>query len=276
VRSRASKIVGLLAAIVVAACVDLSAPKGAPASISQLQLPAFFVVQGDTMRDTLGRATPPTVIAYDGAGGVLTSFTPTFFITDSLQQLHFSALDSSLVSNGPADTAGAVAHVVAQIGSLQTGVQTVYVTVRPDTLGRADATALEDSLVIGPDSASSIRRLVISMVVHGVNARPVPGVFVRFALESSPPSKGSSPVAYLTDDANAVFPAGQSTPDTANTSGIAERTLVLNSFMTPGAAGDLVGDTLVVVATALYRGEQLKGSPFRVRVPLAPPSFSVR
>jgi hypothetical protein len=275
--SRARKIVGLVSAIVIAACVDLSAPKGTPASISQLQLPAFFVVQGDTMRDTLGRALPPTIIAYDAKGGVLTSFGSTFFITDSAQQLHFSAIDSALVASGVNDTAGSVAHVVGQIGSLQTAVQTIYVTVRPDTLKRNDTITLQDTLPTGDDSASSIRRLPISMVIHGVNARPVPGVFVRFTLESSPASKGSSPAAYLTDDANAVFLAGKSAPDTADVSGVVSRTLVLNSFMTPsGKASDLLGDTLVVVATAMYNGHPLQGSPFRVVVPIVPPSFSVR
>ena len=49
------------------------------------------------MRDTLGTAVPPSVIAYDGAGDVLTTFAPTFFVTDSLQQLHFSTPDGTLV-----------------------------------------------------------------------------------------------------------------------------------------------------------------------------------
>jgi hypothetical protein len=272
--SRARKIVGLVSAIVIAACVDLSAPKGTPASISQLQLPAFFVVQGDTMRDTLGRALPPTIIAYDAKGGVLTSFGSTFFITDSAQQLHFSAIDSALVASGVNDTAGAVVHVVGQIASLQTAVQTVYVTVRPDTLERSDATVLNDTLPrVSEDSASSIRTVAISMVVHGANARPVPGVFVRFTLESSPAGKGSAPVAYLTDDANRVYLAGTSAPDTADASGVVARTLVVNSFMAPAPASALIGDTLVVIVTAKYKNTPLQGSPFRVLVPIVSPSF---
>jgi hypothetical protein len=269
VRSGAWKIVGAVAAVVIAACVDLSAPKGGPASISQLQLPAFFVVQGDTMRDTLGRAMPPTVVAYDGAGGVLTSFKPRFFITDSLQQLHFSAIDSSLVSSGAADTAGAVAHVVAQIGSLQTGVQTVYVTVRPDTLRRPDTTALAISVPIGDklDSSSSIGRLALSTVVRGVGGRPVPGVFVRYTLASSVASRNDSPAAYLTDDANAVFLANSSSPDTGDVSGVTSRTLVVNSFLAT-ERGALLNDTLVVLVTAMYGGSPLRGSPLRLLIPV--------
>lgn len=275
--SRAHKIVGLVSAIAIAACVDLSAPKGVPASISQLQLPAFFVVQGDTMRDTLGHVVPPSIISFDANGGVLTSFRSTFFITDSLQQLHFTTTDSALVSNAPTDTAGAVAHVLGQIGSLQTANQTVYVTVRPDTLERTDTTTLKLVLPNGAkDSASSITSVAIDMVIHGAGARPVPGVFVRYSLESSPPSNGSAPTAYLTNDANVVSLAGQSVADTGNASGVVSRNLVLNSFMASPTPGALLNDTLVVVVTALYRGTPLQGSPFRVRVPIIFQSGNVR
>ena len=278
-RSGARKIVGVVAAVVIAACVDLSAPKGQPASISQLQLPAFFVVQGDTMRDTLGRATPMSVIAYDGAGGVLTTFKPTFIITDSLQQLHFSALDSSLVSNGPADTAGAVAHVLAQIGSLQTASQTVYVTVRPDTLKRVlVATTGTDTLKLlaGADSASTVSTLDLSTVVHGVGGRIVPGVFVRYTLVSSIPSISSSPAAYLRDESGRIFIAGQSSPDTGNASAVTGRTLVLNTHLIADAAikGDGALSTVEILATALYKGIPLQGSPLHILVPVKAPSFS--
>jgi hypothetical protein len=264
-----------MCAIAAAACVDLSSPKGLPASISQIQLPAFFVVQGDTMRDTLGRTVPPSIIAFDGNGGVLTSFTPKFFITDSLQPLQFSALDGSLVATGLADTAGSIAHVVGQIGTLQTAVQTVYVTVRPDTLERSDTTTLNIGLSLGKDSASALTTLSLPTVVHGIGARAVPGVFVRYTLESSPAGTGSSPVAYLTDDAGNVFPAGKSTPDTGDASGGVSRTLVLNSFLAT-SHDELLKDTLSVIATALYKGVPLQGSPLRLRVLIVPSFSSVR
>lgn len=277
-RSAARKIVGVVATVVIAACVDLSAPKGQPASISQLQLPAFFVVQGDTMRDTLGRATPMSVIAYDGAGGVLTTFKPTFLITDSLQQLHFSAIDSSLVSNGPADTAGAVAHVLAQIGSLQTASQTVYVTVRPDTLRRVlTATTGTDtlSLDIGKDSASAITTLKLSTVVRGIGGRVVPGVFVRYSLVTPVSSKTAAPAAYLLDDANNIFIRGQSTPDTADISGLTGRTLAINARLVADANVVNPGNitSIEVLATAMYRGVPLQGSPLHILVPVKGPAF---
>lgn len=279
-RSRARKIVGVVAAIVIAACVDLSAPDDKPASISQIQLPAFFVVQGDTMRDTLGRATPPSIIAYDGAGGVLTSFTPRFVVTDSLEQLHFSAVNGALVSSGPADTAGAVAHVVGQVATLQTGTQTVYVTVRPDTLARVvSATTGTDtlSLVVGTDSASSIATLKLTTAVRGVGGRVVPGVYVRYTLATTVPSKSSAAAAYLLDDANTVFLAGQSTADTGDVSGQTARTLAINGREAPAEMVVVDAVTIVeVVATAMYKGVPLQGSPLHILVPVKAPSFSSR
>jgi hypothetical protein len=263
-------VVSALAAIVVAACVDLSAPKGSPASISQIQLGAFFVVQGDTLRDTLGAPVPPSIIAYDGAGGVLTSFTPTFFLTDTSQSLHFNP-DGTLSATGTADTAGATAHLLGQIGRLQTAPQTIYVTVRPDALERSTTSAVLDSIipVAGDDSASSIATVRLSAVVHGVGGRPVPGVFVRYELRSNIASNSPNALAvYLRDDSNKAFGFAQSTPDTGDVSGVTSRTLVVNSKAVADRTILTTDDTLSVVATALYRGNPLVGSPLTIRVVL--------
>ena len=216
--SRARKIVGLVSAIAIAACVDLAAPKGAPASISQLKLPAFFVVQGDTMRDTLGRVVPPAIIAYDATGGVLTSFRSTFFITDSLQQLHFTATDSASVSNAPTDTAGAVAHVFGQISSLQTATQTVYVTVRPDTLERTDTTTLKLTLKTSARTRNPrSRRCQSTWSFTAQVLDPCRASSFAFRSSRHPRAKAASPVAYLVDNSNTVYLAGQSAVDTGKT-----------------------------------------------------------
>ena len=262
--SRILKIVGVGVAIAVAACVDLSAPDGKPASISQVQVPAFFVVQGDTMRDTLGTAVPLSIIAYDGAGNVVTSFDPNFFVTDSVPAVKINP-DRTVSATEPGDTAGATAHIIAQIAGLATSAQTIYVTVRPATLARP-STALDTlRLAFGTDSAKAIATKVISTVVQGIDGRPVPGVFVRYTLETAVPSTSqSSPAAYLRDDGNRIFPAGISTPDTGDASGGTSRTVVVNGAF----AGDNIAniDTLYVVATAMYRGVPLVNSPLRIPV----------
>lgn len=263
------KVVGLGAAVVVAACVDLSAPNDKPASISQVQLPAFFVVEGDTLRDTLGNPVRPSIIAHDGAGNPVSSFGSSFFITDSVPALHFNP-DSTLSATQPGDTAGLSAHIVGQIAGLSTAPQTIYVTVRPDTLRRESTATGFDTVRYIPntsaDSASAIRTLSLSTVVRGAAGVPVPGVFVRYELRTQTANSSTTALSvYLRDDGNKVFPFGVSTPDTGNTAGVTSRTLVVNGKYFPDGRGP---DTVFVEATAMYRGVPLRGSPLRFAVRL--------
>jgi len=73
----------------------------------------------------------------------------------------------------------------------------------------------------------------------------------------------------LTDDANTVFLANTSTPDTGDASGVTTRTLVVNSFLASDRNA-LGADTLVVLVTAKYRGNPLQGSPLRLLIPVNP------
>jgi hypothetical protein len=256
-----------VAAAVTAACVDLSAPAGQPGSISQLQLGAFFVVHGDVMRDTLGDPVKPSIIAFDGAGNPISGFTPLFFTTDSVGALRLDS-DGFLVARDTVNATSPVhGTIVGQIGSLQTQPQTVWVTVAPTTLARAKV-ELDSILVPGSqqlDSASSIGTVALPVMVFGDGNVPVPGMFVRYTLETNVPSNGDSPAVYLRDDANNVFPAGQSTADTADASATVSRTLVVNSKFV-ASLSSLLSDTLVVVATARYRGTPL--TPLRILVPV--------
>jgi hypothetical protein len=163
--------------------------------------------------------------------------------------------------------------VLAQIGSLQTASQTVYVTVRPDTLRRVlTATTGTDtlSLDIGKDSASAITTLKLSTVVRGIGGRVVPGVFVRYSLVTPVSSKTAAPAAYLLDDANNIFIRGQSTPDTADISGLTGRTLAINARLVADANVVNPGNitSIEVLATAMYRGVPLQGSPLHILVPV--------
>ncbi|HEU4787096.1 MAG TPA: hypothetical protein VFS57_06800, partial [Gemmatimonadaceae bacterium] len=67
---RTTTILLVALATLAAACLDMSAPKGA-ASISLLQLPSGYVVRGDVMRDSGGAAAKLVVLAYDGDGKVI-------------------------------------------------------------------------------------------------------------------------------------------------------------------------------------------------------------
>lgn len=255
-------VVILTVCIVAAACVDMNAPKG-PASISLLQLPSLYIVQGDTMRDTNGVAMSPSVIAYDAAGNVLSDQSAQFFITDSLPVAHFG--NGKLVG----DAVGTV-HVVGQIGNVQTPATPIPVTLAPDTMV---ATLTSDTITVpvGPDSASSIGILGLGVVVHATDGQtPVPGVIVNYTLAPVASSSSSSPSVYLTGDGNTI-----SAVDTTDGGGNASRTLNVNSRLLTGESGGTVSTIVNVTASAKYKGKVLKGGPLVFSIPIKL-TFSLR
>lgn len=259
-----------LAALVVAAlstaCVDLNPPKGSPAFISQLQLGQLFVVRGDVMRDTSGNPVAPTVVAYDGAGKPTTAFTPQFFVTDT----------ASLITVTPQRISAGVtlgtAHLVGQIGNLQTPAMTIYVTVEPTTIARTSTTSLDTIKVpVGADSAHSLGTATLTVVIRGgagtSTDSTVGGMIVGFRIAKSLTAKDASPVAYLQDDNGNNILTGTAF-DTTDASGNASRKLVVNS-RNIGDAGVVAGttlDSLIVDATAKYNGKAL--APLHIIVPL--------
>ena len=83
----------VVAAVVAMACIDMSAPKGRPASISSLLLPSPSVVVGDSMRDSAGKVAPLRIIAYDANNAPIPSLEVLFFVTDSAAVAHISNVE---------------------------------------------------------------------------------------------------------------------------------------------------------------------------------------
>ncbi len=246
----------LVASVVVAfgaACIDMSAPSGGPASISLLQLPAGFVVAGDVMRDSAGDPAGMSVIAYDGSGEPIADVTPQFFVTDSNAAAH---IESGNLLVG--DTIGNV-HVVGQVGNLQTAVMTVPVTVAPTTLVANSI----DTLVAPLSGDTAVHGTkAVGFTVTGSSGATVQGVIVHFSLiDTLPSTDDARPSAYLVNDQ-----ATMSGIDTTDSGGNASRTLVVVAARIP--QGTPMPTTLRVQATATYRGVQLGGSPAITTVPV--------
>lgn len=263
--SRIAKTVVSLAAVVTAitavACIDTSAPKG-PAAISPIQVPELFVVRGDVMRDTLGNPAKPGLIAYDAAGAGVPDPSATFFITDSIR---FAHLDANGMLFG--DSIGA-AHMLGQIGGIQTLPATIYVTTVPKTLVNTTPTADSIKMAAGTDSATAIASLVLSTAVRGTGDSAIGGAIVRYNIEVSLPARGSSPPVFLVDDAG-----NPSVVDTTDGSGLATRKLVVNTLQVndPALIAGTKTGTVVVVARMKYKGAELAGSPLRMVIRIKGP-----
>ncbi|HEY6828655.1 MAG TPA: hypothetical protein VI259_17470 [Gemmatimonadaceae bacterium] len=251
---------GLLACAAIAvACVDMSAPKGA-ASISPLQLPSPFVVRGDTMRDSAGNVAPVTVTSYTAEGVPIADFPFETFVLDTMLRAHFT-LAHLLIG----DKLGTVT-TVGQASGVQTLTVNVPVTVQPTKLllGKTPDTLFAP---LGSDSATSVGHSILTTIVKGVGDTAVQGVIVRYritrTLASSSPT---TPSVYLSD-----FGGKPMNADTTDASGNANKrqVTVFTRLLTDQAliSGQKI-DTVVVEATASYKGSPLSGSPLTILVPV--------
>jgi len=249
-------LVGL--ATLAAACLDMSAPKGA-ASISLLQLPSGYVVRGDVMRDSAGAAAKLAVLAYDGDGKPIEDVPAQFFIVDSNPAAHF---DASGVLVG--DRLGSI-RVIGQIGNLQTPLTSIPITLAPLTIAPVP---IKDTLAapLGSDSVSSIGHKALSAVVRAAGDTVVPGVSVHFAITRTLASSSQGPAVYIGDAGGK--PSIRDT--TTDASGSASRTVYVltRRLADPGIVCGQKADTVIVEASATYKGAPLAGSPARIIGPV--------
>jgi hypothetical protein len=257
-RSRRRLVASLMVCAGVAvACIDMSAPKGA-ASISPVQLPSPFVVRGDTMRDADGKVAPVTVTSFDAQGAPL-PIPSELFVLDTFQRAHFTV--SHLLIG---DRLGNVT-VLGQASGVQTPTVNVPVTVRPTTL-LLDVKPDTLRAPLGADSATSVGRSTppLSTIVKGAGDTTVQGVIVRYAITSTLPSSSSTvPSVYIADGTGKPMSA-----DTTDASGKANKRYV--TVLTRLLTGPVLQqpDSVVVEASASYKGAQLIGSPFKIVTPV--------
>ncbi len=251
---RHATILALSLATLAVACIDLSPPSG-PAAISLVKLPAAFVVRGQPMFDSAGNPAPPQVFQFNSKGQETGPALAQFFILDSAPVAHFDPTTGVLVG----DKLGTV-NFVGQVGSLQTPTVPVPVTVEPTTIdegtGALDtirAPVSQDTTVVGSSS--------MPVIVSGLGDTGVQGVVVHYAitrtLASSDPNR---PAVFITHGSGGAL----ATTDTTNSVGIASVNL-LN--VRAGLLADLAVatgqkvDSVIVQASAMYRGTALAGTP---------------
>jgi hypothetical protein len=243
-------LAALAVAIVVVACGDVPTLEGGIAFISPIQLPAPAVAVGDTLRDSLGRATPLSVIAFDRNDAVIPGVTATYVVTTLPPGVSISA--SGIVVGFDSITTAQIVGLVG--GRLQTVPAQLEVVPQPDFMAKSGAI---DSLK--PLTASS--PLIVNVTgPRGGAPVPVKGIIVRYRIANLYPARAIDPtVVFFTKGLRTDLT--QAVDTTTANPGTATETITMTS-----TAGT---DSVAVEATANnLRGMPLSGNPVRFVIPV--------
>ena len=233
-------------------CGDVSGSSTSVLSIQFDSLAAPSVVVGDTLRDTTGAVIVPVVHAFNFKGEEITPVTVRFqspdsgVVVDSITGIIFG---DSLRSTP--------ARIVATVGSLQ-AIQRVDLTLRPDLVAAAHGLDTLSYLLL--DTTVNVSSQLTVKLTHGVapNDSVVKSYIVSFAIVSQ-----SNPgLGQLVNDGGKA-----SGVDTTDTNGVAGRRIRLHPLFLANPV-----DSIIVNATARYRGSEVTGSPVRLVLVVRPPS----
>jgi hypothetical protein len=238
--------------ITAAACTEISSSSTAVLSIQFDSLGAPSVVVGDTLRDTTGAVVRPVVHVFNFKGAEIVP-APVYFLSPD-SGITVDSATGIMVADSLLSTP---ARIIATVGTLQ-AVQKVDVTLSPDLIQAVNSL---DSLQYSPiDSSVNVSPALQVMLTHGVapNDTAVKSYIVSFAIVA----QSSPQLGQLVNDAGQA-----SVVDTTDASGIAGRKIRVHPLSLTSPI-----DSIVVNATAKYRGVQVNGSPVRLVLLLKPPS----
>ena len=231
-------------------CTDISGSSTSVLSIQFDTLSAPSVVVGDTLRDTTGAVIIPVVRAFNFKGEEIIP-APVYFVSPD-SGVTVDSASGIVVGDSLRSTP---ARIVATVGSLQ-AIQRVDLTLRPDLIAAVNA---RDSLVYSLlDSTLNVTQAPLSVkLTHGaLDDSVVKSYIVSFAIVS----QSNPQLAELVNDAGKA-----SIVDTTEASGIAGRKVRVHPLFLSSAT-----DSIVINATAKYRGAVVTGSPVRLVLLLKP------
>jgi hypothetical protein len=250
-RARLIVIAGI-AGLLGAACTDVSGSSTSVLSIVFDSLAAPSVVVGDTLRDTTGAVARPVVHAFNFKGAEIVP-APVFFLSPD-SGVTVDSLTGIVIGDSLRSTP---ARIIANVGVLQ-AIQNVDVTLRPDLVqaSRPFPDTLQYSLL---DTTVNVTKVPLQVkLTHGVTPdSAVKSYIVSFAIVSQSDPK----LSELVNESGKA-----SLVDTTDTGGIAGRMIRVHPvFLTSQV------DSIVVNATAKFRGVEVSGSPVRLVLLLKPP-----
>jgi hypothetical protein len=256
-----SSLAALGAAALIAAagsCGDVPTLQGSIAYITPILLPSPAVAVNDYLRDSTGARAPLRVRAYDINGTEIPGVPVTYIVTPIDTGIHIDA-------NGYLSASDSVrsATIVARIGDrLQTTAATLPVVPVPTSLSRPANAQLGDTAIVLP----AIRALPV--VVFGTwrsATSPVPGVVVRYAIDSVTPASAAGSAVLTNAVGTRLRPDSTVAVDTtiASTGTASHTNLVV-------AAGTGVRTVYVRAIARDFRGNPLAGSPVTFVLPFKP------
>jgi hypothetical protein len=251
------RVAGLLVAfvslaLVAYACTDATGSPNAVLSIQFDSLGAPSVVLGDTLRDTTGQVVTPQVHAFNFKGVEITPPSVRFNSPDS--GVHVDSITGIVTGDSLRATP---ARVVVTVGSLQ-AIQKVDVTLRPDFIVAVNGRdSLSYSLI---DTTLDVSPQLTVKLSHGV--APADSAVKSWIVSFSVVSASDPRLGDLVDESGRI-----SKLDTTDASGVAGRAIRLHPLFLSSAT---VVDSIVVNATARYRGVEVTGSPVRLVLKLKP------
>lgn len=236
------------------ACGDVSGSSTSVLSIQFDSLAAPSVVVGDTLRDTTGAVIVPTVRAFNFKGDEILPAPVRFGSPDS--GVRVDSLRGIVVADSLRSTP---ARIVATVGTLQ-AIQRVDVTLRPDLIAAVNGfDSLSYSLF---DSTLNVSRPLTIKLTHGAapNDSAVKSYIVSFAIVS----QSNPQLGELVNDAGKP-----SVVAATDASGMAGRAIRLHPLFLTSAT---TVDSIIVNASAKYRGATVSGSPVRLVLKVKPRS----
>jgi hypothetical protein len=259
---QAAGIVGFLALAVAISVTCTKIPTN-PALVFSLavdSLPSPSVVAGDTLRDTNGIATPLSGRASNIQNQVLDNV-HVQFLSLSPDQLTVSAQNFAIGT----PTGDSIVRVLAEANGLQSLPFNVPVVLKPDSLDFADSDSISSVALslTSPDSqVSAALNVLLIHVPDTLGADSVTRSYIVHYQITYPASaaKGTGTPTDTTLPAYLIEADGQpSRTDTTDGNGMGSRAVQFSvAQFQPKSV-----DSIVVMATAVYRDSVIAGSPRR-------------
>jgi hypothetical protein len=257
-RSGLSPTVLAGAALLVAglSCGEVPTLPDGVAYITAVILPSPAVALDDTLRDSLGVATPIRLYGIDNSGDTVKSISPVFVVT-TVPGKGVRLVAGDFVIGDSLRTV----QIIGQVGSrLQTPPVALDVVRQPDSIAAA-TNASERFPVPGTGEVTSTVALGVTVTSPPQDTTPraaVKSIVVRFSVTKVFPASATIPdttLVLLDETGRFQLPTGRDAVDTTDASGNASRRI---------RAIPLGFDSVEIRASANnLRGVPLKGSPIR-------------